>query len=67
VYERLTPKGQRPSFFTLSATQLVSAVWHGLFPGYPLFFISAAVLFNTSTVLYKIEQNKFPGGCLPAA
>lgn len=40
VYERLTPLGKRPTFLTLVATQLVSGVWHGLFPGYWLFFAS---------------------------
>lgn len=34
VYERLTPAGKRPTFATLAITQLVSGIWHGLFPGY---------------------------------
>lgn len=33
VYERLTPPGGKPTFFTLVATQLVSGLWHGLYPG----------------------------------
>jgi hypothetical protein len=33
VYERLTPPNGKPTFFTLVATQLVSALWHGLYPG----------------------------------
>lgn len=33
VYDRLTPAGKRPGFPQLLATQLVSGVWHGLYPG----------------------------------
>ena len=50
VYERLTPKGRKPSFKTLLATQLVAGVWHGLFPGYALFFASSAFLFESGKV-----------------
>lgn len=50
VYERLTPKGKKPSFKTLLATQLVAGVWHGLFPGYALFFASSAFLFESGKV-----------------
>ena len=57
VYERLTPKGKPPTFFTLVVTQLVSGVWHGLFPGYVLFFISSALMFQSSKVLYRYERN----------
>ena len=57
VYERLTPKGKPPTFFTLIVTQLVSGVWHGLFPGYVLFFISSALMFQSSKVLYRYERN----------
>ncbi len=66
VYERLTPKGKPPTFFTLIVTQLVSGIWHGLFPGYVLFFISSALMFQSSKVLYRYERNwpkqvqKFP-------
>jgi lysophospholipid acyltransferase len=38
VYERLTPPGQKPTFMTLMVTQLVSGIWHGLYPGYIMFF-----------------------------
>ena len=50
MYERLTPKGKKPSFKTLLATQLVAGVWHGLFPGYALFFASSAFLFESGKV-----------------
>ncbi|KAL3156423.1 hypothetical protein ABBQ38_000734 [Trebouxia sp. C0009 RCD-2024] len=57
VYERLTPKGKGPSFFTLIVTQLVSGIWHGLFPGYVLFFVSSALMFQSSKVIYRYERN----------
>ena len=53
VYERLTPAGRRPGFRTLVATQLVSGVWHGLFPGYWLFFATSAVMFEAGKTLYR--------------
>ena len=53
MYERLTPAGRRPSFGTLAATQLVSGVWHGLFPGYWLFFATSAVMFEAGKTLYR--------------
>jgi len=48
VYDRLTPKGRKPSLSTLVITQLISGLWHGIFPGYALFFISCAFFFNSS-------------------
>ncbi|KIY98914.1 hypothetical protein MNEG_9048 [Monoraphidium neglectum] len=56
VYERLTPPNGKPTFFTLVATQLVSALWHGLYPGYFLFFVGSAFLFAHSTVTYHWEK-----------
>lgn len=53
MYERLTPAGKRPGFRTLVATQLVSGVWHGLFPGYWLFFATSAVVFEAGKTLYR--------------
>lgn len=41
VYERLTPPGRKPTFMTLMVTQLVSGIWHGLYPGYIMFFAGA--------------------------
>ncbi|KAI7837279.1 hypothetical protein COHA_008893 [Chlorella ohadii] len=61
VYERLTPAGKRPGFRTLVATQLVSGVWHGLFPGYWLFFATSAVMFEAGKTLYRYEQT-WPAG-----
>eukprot|EP00887_Chlorella_sp_A99_P005606 scaffold1.g5606.t1 len=40
VYDRLTPPGRPAGLWQLVATQTVSGVWHGIFPGYWLFFLS---------------------------
>ena len=50
VYERLTPPGRKPSLWTLVVTQFISALWHGVFPGYALMFISCAFFFHSSKV-----------------
>ena len=60
VYERLTPKGKKPGFAQLMATQLVSAIWHGLYPGYLLFFAGSAFWMNFATVIFKAEQALLP-------
>ncbi|EPS74023.1 hypothetical protein M569_00723, partial [Genlisea aurea] len=57
VYERLVKKGQKPGFFQLLATQIVSAVWHGLYPGYILFFFQSAIMIAGSrAVIYRWQQ-----------
>lgn len=56
VYERLTPKGKKATFKTLLLTQLVAGVWHGLFPGYALFFATSAFMFESAKVIYRYEQ-----------
>ncbi|CAI7911490.1 unnamed protein product [Closterium sp. NIES-53] len=43
VYERLVPAGGKPAFVHLLLTQIVSALWHGLYPGYLLFFVGVAL------------------------
>lgn len=57
VYERLSAPGSKPSFFNMMATQLISGIWHGVFPGYWLFFITSAFMFQASRVLYRYEAN----------
>mmetsp|Transcript_19134 Transcript_19134/g.57764 ORF Transcript_19134/g.57764 Transcript_19134/m.57764 type:complete len:484 (-) Transcript_19134:1770-3221(-) len=57
VYERLTPKGRKPTLYTMVITQLVSGFWHGIFPGYALFFVSSAFFFNSAKVLYRYERH----------
>ncbi|XP_022721323.1 lysophospholipid acyltransferase 1-like [Durio zibethinus] len=56
VYERLITKGKKPGFFQLLATQTVSAVWHGLYPGYTIFFVQSALMIAGSRVIYRWEQ-----------
>ena len=53
VYDRLTPKGRKPQLSTLVITQVVSGLWHGIFPGYALFFVSCAFFFNSSKVCHQ--------------
>jgi lysophospholipid acyltransferase len=62
VYERVTPPGRKPTFRTLLITQLVAGVWHGLYPGYFLFFASSALFFAHSTTLFSWER----AGVVPA-
>ena len=57
VYERLSAVGDKPSFINMLITQLVSGVWHGLLPGYWLFFATSAFIFQASRVIYRYEQN----------
>jgi lysophospholipid acyltransferase len=73
VYERLTLPGKKPTFVTLMVTQLVSGVWHGLYPGYIMFFagrccaaaaaavaaVSAAV-FGWHALLAYISRTQHP-------
>eukprot|EP00873_Tetraselmis_striata_P000705 jgi/Tetstr1/420969/TSEL_012029.t1 len=57
VYDRLTPIGTKPGFAALMLTQLVSGVWHGLFPGYIMFFSGTALLVQTSREIYRYQRH----------
>ena len=59
VYERLT-RGGRGGLRTLLATQGVAGLWHGTFPGYALFFLSSAFMFESSKALYRYEKYSWP-------
>ncbi|KAL7188799.1 hypothetical protein ACSBR1_038621 [Camellia fascicularis] len=48
VYERLVQKGKKLGFFQLLATQTVNAIWHGLYPGYIIFFVQSALMITGS-------------------
>ncbi len=48
-------KGSKPGFRELFITQMTSAVWHGLYAGYQLFFAGTAIWIYFSTLLYKLE------------
>lgn len=56
VYERWVPVGRRPTIFNMIVTQTVSGVWHGLFAGYWLFFVTSAFMFDASKHLYRLEK-----------
>ncbi|KAH7514016.1 hypothetical protein FEM48_Zijuj11G0043900 [Ziziphus jujuba var. spinosa] len=56
VYDRLVQKGKKPGFFQLLATQTVSAIWHGLYPGYIIFFVQSALMIAGSRVIYRWQQ-----------
>ncbi|KAF3676984.1 Retrovirus-related Pol polyprotein from transposon TNT 1-94 [Capsicum annuum] len=56
VYERLIQKGRKPTFAQLLITQAVSAVWHGLYPGYIIFFVQSALMIAGSRDIYRWQQ-----------
>lgn len=60
VYERLIQNGKKPGFFQLLATQTVSAIWHGLYPGYIIFFVQSALMIAGSRVIYRWQQGVPP-------
>ncbi|KAH9572669.1 hypothetical protein CY35_02G163900 [Sphagnum magellanicum] len=53
IYERLTRNGGKAGFMQLFATQLTSAVWHGLYPGYVVFFVNTVFMIAGGRVLYR--------------
>ncbi|KAD5508327.1 hypothetical protein E3N88_16030 [Mikania micrantha] len=60
VYDRLVQKGKKPGFIQLLATQTVSAVWHGLYPGYIIFFVQSALMIAGSRAIYRWQQGVPP-------
>uniref|UniRef100_A0A7S0WFI8 Uncharacterized protein n=1 Tax=Pyramimonas obovata TaxID=1411642 RepID=A0A7S0WFI8_9CHLO len=54
VYDRVTPEGKKPGLRSLVVTQTVSGVWHGLYAGYWLFFVSTALMLHGSRYFYKM-------------
>ncbi|KAF2076730.1 hypothetical protein CYY_001987 [Polysphondylium violaceum] len=44
IYLRLTPPGAKPTFFATFAVYSTSAIWHGFYPGYYVFFIMSTFL-----------------------
>ncbi|GAU46999.1 hypothetical protein TSUD_186410, partial [Trifolium subterraneum] len=60
VYDRLIQSGKKPGFLQLLATQTVSAVWHGLYPGYIIFFVQSALMIAGSRVIYRWQQGVPP-------
>ena len=62
VYVRLTPKGRKPPFRSMLVTQLVSGVWHGLLPGYAMFLMGSAFMFENAKVIYRYETSSTHAG-----
>ncbi|GAB2294055.1 Lysophosphatidylcholine acyltransferase 1 [Dionaea muscipula] len=56
VYDRLVQKGKKAGFFQLLSTQTISAVWHGLYPGYIIFFVQSALMIAGSRVIFRWQQ-----------
>jgi len=48
VYVRVTPPGSKPSFFSTMCVYIVSAIWHGFYPGYYNTFGLGAVMTEIS-------------------
>jgi hypothetical protein len=48
----------------MQCTQVVAGVWHGLFPGYALFFVTSAFMFESAKVIYRYEQVRPRAGWL---
>lgn len=57
VYMRAAPKGSKPGFGALLLTQIVSGWWHGLYPGYWMFFVSSTVMVLQSRWVSRILRN----------
>ena len=52
VYLRMVRKDRKVSLAPILSTFIVSAVWHGFYPGYFLFFISSGL----NDYLFKIGE-----------
>ena len=50
------PEGKKPTFRSLLVTQLVSGVWHGLFPGHAMFFFNTAFMFESAKIVSCYER-----------
>ncbi|PVU95128.1 hypothetical protein BB561_002022 [Smittium simulii] len=66
VYLRVMPESKTSSSTATLITFIVSAWWHGFYPGYYLAFITATFISNTSRILFRAlhpfyEQPKFMG------
>ena len=70
VYERPeirmkgTNKRDGVGFLQLLITQTVSGVWHGLYAGYWLFFVSSAVYVHGSKAVWRWQRACWPRGYL---
>jgi len=59
IYLRITPEGEKPTFFSTFGTYSVSAFWHGFYPGYYIFFLLSAVYTEAAKDLRRILRPFF--------
>lgn len=59
VFLRMVRKGQKIGLMPILTTFVVSAIWHGFYPGYFLFFISSGLndyLFKAGAKIYILFE-----------
>lgn len=56
MYERLAGPGKKAGFVHVLLTQLVTAFWHGVYPGYLIFFVGTVFYLQAARVIYRAEQ-----------
>lgn len=59
VFLRMMKKGQKPGLLPILATFVMSAVWHGFYPGYFFFFVSSGLndyLFKLASKIYILFE-----------
>ncbi len=55
VFMRMITRGKKVSLMPILTTFLVSAIWHGFYPGYFLFFISSGL----NDYMFKIGSKTY--------
>ncbi|KAG1668571.1 hypothetical protein FOA52_007305 [Chlamydomonas sp. UWO 241] len=60
VYERIVGPAGRPGFVHILITQLVTAFWHGVYPGYIIFFIGTVFYLQAARTIYRAEKAVLP-------
>ena len=60
VYERLVGPRGRAGMTQVLITQLVTAFWHGVYPGYLIFFVGTVFYLQAGTVIYRAEKTVLP-------
>ena len=60
VYDRLVGPTGRAGFVHVLITQLFTAFWHGVYPGYVIFFLGTVFYLQAGTVIYRAERALLP-------
>lgn len=60
VYERLAGPGGKAGFVHVLMTQLVTALWHGVYPGYFIFFVGTVFYLQSASTIYRAERLLLP-------